>query len=448
MLTARVTEHLETRSGGAICMPAAPCTSGSTITAASSGACSATIVPRLSKQSGSAKCGARSTGNRNGSNRSVPNPPSPTDSAPIVSPWYAPPKARNVVRPVDATVHPVLEGDLQRLLDGRRAVGREQEVRRVDRHERRQRFAQLDDDPVAVAEHGRVRTAVELLADGVVELGHAVTERVHPQRRDGVEVALAVDVDQLVALGAVDDDRRALGEARHLREPVPHHAGVALRPHGRLVHRAMMPRDEARGSGARTVRRSEMFAEMEWSGPAPKAPGAGMMSLRDKTAVVGVGSTPYYKRGQSLPQTPFELAGKAVLAAVEDAGLTIDDVDGLALYSMGLGGDTSLFAQVLGIPEVRFTATLTGGGGGAAGSVGLAAAAITAGMAECVVSLMTLQQASSRFGASYAPRQAGRAVLRAAVTGGQLHPAGRPDGSRPDVRRAHDAACASLRHEA
>ncbi|MEX0949461.1 MAG: thiolase [Acidimicrobiia bacterium] len=128
------------------------------------------------------------------------------------------------------------------------------------------------------------------------------------------------------------------------------------------------------------------------------------MTLQDKAAVVGVGSTPYYKRGRSLPQTPFELAGKAVLAAVEDAGLTIDDVDGLALYSMGLGGDTSLFAQVLGIPEVRFTATLTGGGGGAAGSVGLAAAAISSGMAECVVSLMTLQQAASRFGASYAPR--------------------------------------------
>src|SRR5262245_3691119 len=128
------------------------------------------------------------------------------------------------------------------------------------------------------------------------------------------------------------------------------------------------------------------------------------MTLKDRTAIVGVGSTPYYKRGQSLPQTNLELAGKAVLAAVADAGLTIDDVDGLALYSMGLGGDTSLFAQVLGIPEVRFTATLTGGGGGAAGSVGLAAAAIVSGQAECVVSLMTLQQAASRFGASFAPR--------------------------------------------
>ena len=128
------------------------------------------------------------------------------------------------------------------------------------------------------------------------------------------------------------------------------------------------------------------------------------MSMRDVAAVVGVGATPYYKRGQSLPQTPLEMAGKAMLAALDDAGLTVDDVDGLALYSMGLGGDTSLFAQVMGIPEVRFTATLTGGGGGSAGSVGLAAAAIHTGMATTVVSLMTLQQAVSRFGASYAPR--------------------------------------------
>jgi len=128
------------------------------------------------------------------------------------------------------------------------------------------------------------------------------------------------------------------------------------------------------------------------------------VTLKDQTAVVGVGATPYYKRGQSLPQTPFEMAGKAMLAALGDAGLTVDDVDGLALYSVGLGGDTSLFAQVMGIPEVRFTAMLTGGGGGAAGSVGLAAAAIHSGMATTVVSLMTLQQAVSRFGTSYAPR--------------------------------------------
>ena len=69
-------------------------------------------------------------------------------------------------------------------------------------------------------------------------------------------------------------------------------------------------------------------------------------TLKDKTAIVGVGATPYYKRGQSLPQTPMELAGKAVLAALADAGLTANDLDGFALYSMGF--DTSLFAQWLG----------------------------------------------------------------------------------------------------
>jgi acetyl-CoA acetyltransferase len=126
------------------------------------------------------------------------------------------------------------------------------------------------------------------------------------------------------------------------------------------------------------------------------------MTLKDRTAIVGVGATPYYKRGESVPQTSMELAGKAVLAALDDAGLTVNDLDGFALYSMGF--DTSLFAQWLGVPDVKFTAMLTGGGGGAAGSVGLASAAIVSGMADCVVSVMTLQQAGNRFGASFAPR--------------------------------------------
>jgi acetyl-CoA acetyltransferase len=147
-------------------------------------------------------------------------------------------------------------------------------------------------------------------------------------------------------------------------------------------------------------------------------------TLKDKTAIVGVGATPYYKRGQSLPQTPMELAGKAVLAALADAGLTANDLDGFALYSMGF--DTSLFAQWLGVPEVRFTALLTGGGGGSAGSVGLASAAIVSGMAECVVSVMTLQQAASRFGASFAPRGVPGAVYSAPPSpeGSFLQPSG------------------------
>ena len=153
--------------------------------------------------------------------------------------------------PATPAVHPVLERDLQRLLDRGGAVGREEEVRVVDGHDPRQRLGQLDHDDVAVAEHGGVRAAVELLADGVVELGDAVAEGVDPQRRDGVEVAAAVDVDQLVALAALDDDRRVVGVRVHLGEAVPHDRGVARHPLVVAAHPATPRRRRPRGRGAR-----------------------------------------------------------------------------------------------------------------------------------------------------------------------------------------------------
>jgi acetyl-CoA acetyltransferase len=120
------------------------------------------------------------------------------------------------------------------------------------------------------------------------------------------------------------------------------------------------------------------------------------VSLKDKTAIVGVGATPYYKRGESLPESEHSMACTAILAALADAGLTIKDLDGFAIYSSSC--DPAAVASTLGVPEVRFAATLTSGGGGSAGSLGLAAAAIVSGQAEVVVSLMTLQQASRRLG--------------------------------------------------
>jgi protease I len=74
-----------------------------------------------------------------------------------------------------------------------------------------------------------------------------VTERVDPQRRDRVEIAAAVDVDQLATLGAIDDDRLVVRIARHLREAVPHHSRIPLDPGG---HRGT----EAIGVGSRNRR--------------------------------------------------------------------------------------------------------------------------------------------------------------------------------------------------
>ncbi|MBF6207398.1 thiolase [Nocardia abscessus] len=121
------------------------------------------------------------------------------------------------------------------------------------------------------------------------------------------------------------------------------------------------------------------------------------------TAIVGIGATPYYRRGESSPQSINELAGKAIVAACEDAGLSVKDIDGFAYYSTaraGYGGnlETGEFVEMLGIPELRFTATLTAGGGGSAGAIGLARAAIVAGDADVVVTVMALQQDVIRLG--------------------------------------------------
>ncbi len=121
-------------------------------------------------------------------------------------------------------------------------------------------------------------------------------------------------------------------------------------------------------------------------------------TLKDKTAIVGIGATPYYRRGESLPQSELELACKAILGALADAGLTVNDLDGFTIYSSSC--DPAQVASVLGVPEVRFAATLTSGGGGSAGSLGLAASAIMSGQAEVCVTLMTLQQAKRRLGGS------------------------------------------------
>jgi len=122
------------------------------------------------------------------------------------------------------------------------------------------------------------------------------------------------------------------------------------------------------------------------------------MTMNDTAAIVGVGSTEYFKRGQSYPETELSMACTAILGALDDAGLTIKDLDGFSIYSSSC--DPATVGAELGVPEIRWATTTTSGGGGCAGALGVAAAAIHAGMATCVVTLMTLQQLNKRLGGS------------------------------------------------
>jgi acetyl-CoA acetyltransferase len=121
-------------------------------------------------------------------------------------------------------------------------------------------------------------------------------------------------------------------------------------------------------------------------------------TLRGRVAVVGVGETEYYKRGQS-PDAEFDLALKAILAACDNAGVSPKEIDGFASYSNDRN-DPSKLSAALGISDLRFAnMQWGGGGGGGSGAIANAAAAVATGMAECVVVFRSLAQGQfGRFG--------------------------------------------------
>jgi acetyl-CoA acetyltransferase len=121
-------------------------------------------------------------------------------------------------------------------------------------------------------------------------------------------------------------------------------------------------------------------------------------TLRGRVAVAGIGETTYYRHGQS-PDAEFKLALKAILAACHDAGVDPRAIDGFCSYSDDRS-DPSRLAAALGIRQLR-AATMQwgGGGGGCAAAVANGAAAIAAGLAECVVVFRALAQGEhGRFG--------------------------------------------------
>ncbi|MGF1596793.1 MAG: acetyl-CoA acetyltransferase [Acidimicrobiales bacterium] len=122
------------------------------------------------------------------------------------------------------------------------------------------------------------------------------------------------------------------------------------------------------------------------------------LTIRGNVAVVGVGETTYFKRGQS-PDPEFVLVLKAILAACDDAGISPRTIDGFCSYSNDRNAPARL-ANALGLAEIRYSnMQWGGGGGGAAAAIGNAAAAVTAGYATCVVAYRGLAQGQfGRFG--------------------------------------------------
>ncbi len=104
--------------------------------------------------------------------------------------------------------------------------------------------------------------------------------------------------------------------------------------------------------------------------------------LRDKACIVGIGETAYCRApGSGMSQLAIQL--RASMAAIEDAGLTPRQIDGIMPFP-NLGSAEELAAS-LGVETLRFAATVHMGGAAPVASVAQAAAAVTAGIATHVL---------------------------------------------------------------
>src|SRR5258708_10889374 len=124
-------------------------------------------------------------------------------------------------------------------------------------------------------------------------------------------------------------------------------------------------------------------------------------TVRGKVAIAGIGESLYFKRGKS-PIPEFKLALQAILAAAEDAGVEVRQIDGFASFADERSLPERLSAA-LGLPELRFSnLAWDGGGGGGAAALGNAAAAVASGISNCVVVYRSITSGAFRRGAGLA----------------------------------------------
>src|ERR1700712_641827 len=108
------------------------------------------------------------------------------------------------------------------------------------------------------------------------------------------------------------------------------------------------------------------------------------MSLKDRTAIVGVGAT---EQGKLPGETPITLGVEAFKRAIADAGLRKEQIDGLLTMPGTTSPEASLnylrLGETLGI-DPRYTGSMTMGGGTAGALIQNAVMAVEAGLANYV----------------------------------------------------------------
>ena len=95
-------------------------------------------------------------------------------------------------------------------------------------------------------------------------------------------------------------------------------------------------------------------------------------SLHNQAVIVGIGQTEFTKNSG---RSELALAAECVKNAIDDAGLSPADIDGMSAFTLDNTDEIEL-ARTLGIPQLTFWGRIPYGGGAAVGIVHQAAMAV------------------------------------------------------------------------
>ena len=112
--------------------------------------------------------------------------------------------------------------------------------------------------------------------------------------------------------------------------------------------------------------------------------------LRDRTAIVGVGQTAFAKH---LEGSEKRLACEAIVAALDDAGISPSEVDAFSSYTMENTEEVEI-AKNIGAGDVTFFSQIGYGGGAGCGTIGHVAMAVATGQASVGVAWRSRKRGS------------------------------------------------------
>jgi acetyl-CoA acetyltransferase len=119
------------------------------------------------------------------------------------------------------------------------------------------------------------------------------------------------------------------------------------------------------------------------------------MPRASQACIVGIGQTEFSKNSG---RSELQLAAEAIKAALDDAGLTPRDVDGLITFTLD-GSDEVGVGRCLGITDLKYASRLPNGGAASVATIFHAMAAIDSGTCDVVVVWRAMNERSQyRFG--------------------------------------------------